>query len=99
MDADVGLLAGLIEALGGLVVGWAMLRALAAGGSLRFSNAGLRSMRQELAGGVLAALGLMTAATLLKRVVLASWSAIGMFAVVLALRTLVKRALAAEAQA
>ena len=66
MDAAIGLLARLIEAVGGLVVGWAMLRALVAGGSLRFSNAGLRAMRRELAGGVVGALGLMTAATLLK---------------------------------
>jgi uncharacterized membrane protein len=96
MDAAIGLLARLIEALGAPVVGWAMLRAVAAGGSLRFRNAGLRAMRRELAQGVVGALGLMTAATLLKTITLASWSAIGMFAAVLALRTLVKRALAAE---
>ena len=98
MDGSVALLARLIEALGGVVVGWAMLRAMAAGGALRFSNDGLRAMRRELARGVVGALGLVTAATLLKTVVLASWSAIGMFAVVLALRTLMKRALAAEVE-
>ena len=99
MDEPIRLLARLIEALGGVVVGWAMLRAVVAGGALRFSNAGLRAMRRELAAGVVSALGLVTAATLLKTVVLASWSAIGMFAAILALRTLVKRVLAAEARA
>jgi hypothetical protein len=40
----------------------------------------------------------MTAAALLKTINLRSWSAIGMFAVVLALRAVVKRAFAAEAR-
>ena len=97
MDPAVGLLARVIEFVGALVIAAAMLRAVIAmaGG---WSDAALNRARLLLANGVVGALGLMTAATLLKTITLASWSAIGMFAVVLALRTLVKRALAAEVE-
>lgn len=96
MEHPIGLLARFIEALGALVIGWAMVRASAAGLSARFGNEALRTMRRELAHGLVAALGLMSAATLLKTITLQSWSAIGLFAAVLALRTLVKLALVAE---
>ena len=96
MIETVRLGARLIELIGGLVIGWAMLLALRAGASARFSDAAVGRMQQVMAQGVVGALGLMTAATLLKTMTLRSWSAIGMFAVVLALRTLVKRTLAAE---
>ena len=97
MDAAVGLLARVIEFVGALVIAAAMVRALLAIGS-GWSNAALNRARLLLANGVVGALGLMTASTLLKTITLASWSAIGMFAAVLALRTLVKRALAAEVE-
>ncbi|MCW3796774.1 DUF1622 domain-containing protein [Sphingomonas sp. BN140010] len=91
--------ARLIELCGGAVIAWAMLQAITAGAGARFSDAAVGRMRQVMAQGVVSALGLMTAATLLKTITLRSWSAIGMFAVILALRTLVKRTLAAEARA
>ena len=99
MIEAVRLEARLIEAIGGMVIRWAMLQAFAAGGRAGFSDAGADRMRQVMAEGVVSALGLMTAATLLKTITLRSWSAIGMFAAILALRTLVKRVLAAEARA
>ena len=52
--------------------------------------------RLLVADGVIAALGYKTAATLLKTIELQSWSAIGMFAAILTLRTLVKRVLVWE---
>jgi len=88
--------ARLIELIGDLVIAWAMLRTLGAGAATRFSNAGIGKMRLVMAQGVVSALGLMTAATLLKTITLRSWSAIGIFAVILALRTVVKRTLVAE---
>jgi len=87
----------LIEAVGGIVIALAMLRAVTAGARLRLSDEGAESMRRIMAGGVVTALSLMTAATLLRTITLRSWSAIGMFAAILALRTLVKRTLSAEA--
>jgi uncharacterized membrane protein len=96
MTEAVALLARLIEFLGALVIGAAIVRAAVALGSGRLSNVALNQARLLLASGVVSALGLMTAATLLKTINLRTWSAIGMFAVVLALRTLVKRTLAAE---
>ena len=48
------------------------------------------------ADGVVAALGFKTAATLLKTIELQSWAAIGMFAAILTLRTVVKRVLVWE---
>ena len=52
--------------------------------------------RLAVADGVLSALGFETAATLLKTVELRSWTAIGLFAAVLTLRTFVKLALVWE---
>jgi uncharacterized membrane protein len=94
----IALTARLIEFLGALTIGWAMVRALAALVAARAADAALTNARLLLASGVVSALGLMTAATLLKTINLRTWSAIGMFAVVLALRTLVKQALASEAR-
>ena len=96
MDEALRLAARLIEAAGAVVIAYAMARALAAVAAARFADRGLSAMQRELAQGVVGALGLMTAATLLKTIMLRSWSVIGMFAVVLALRTLVKFALTAE---
>lgn len=98
MTEAVALLARLIEFFGALTIGWAMVRAAAVLARGRLDNAAVNGARLVLASGVVGALGLMTAATLLKTINLRSWIAIGMFAVVLALRTLVKRALAAEAR-
>jgi hypothetical protein len=49
-----------------------------------------------MAGGVLAALGFMIAAALLKTIALHNGPQIGMFAFVVALRTLMKRVFARE---
>jgi uncharacterized membrane protein len=86
----------IIKVIGGVVIAYAMASALAALLTGGYTNDALRRARVLLAGGAVGALGLMTAATLLKTITLRSWSAIGMFAVVLALRTLVKQALARE---
>jgi len=90
--------ARLIELIGGFVIVAAMLQAVITGARDRFRDAAIGRMRRLMAEGVVSALSLMTAATLLKTMTLRSWSAIGMFAVILALRTLVKRTLAAEAR-
>jgi uncharacterized membrane protein len=90
--------ARIIEALGGVVIAYAMAQALAVLLAGRLTNAALDRSRRRLASGAVSALGLMTAAALLKTINLRSWSAIGMFAVVLALRAVVKRAFAAEAR-
>lgn len=89
--------ARIIEFIGALVIGLAMARAGAALLAGRMRDSALTRARLLLAEGVVGALGLMTAATLLKTINLRTWSAIGMFAVVLALRTIVKRVLSAEA--
>jgi uncharacterized membrane protein len=62
----------------------------------RFSDLGLDRMRRRLAGGIVGALGLMSAATLLKTLTLQNWSAVGLFALVVVLRLLIKRSLAAH---
>lgn len=99
MDETVRLAARVIETLGALVIAWAILKSLAAGARDRLSDSGLREMHRIIAEGAVAALGLITAAALLKTITLRSWSAIGMFAAILALRTLLKRALAPAASA
>ena len=98
----IGLLATaseLIQLLGGVLIlraRWAVIRQLLAG---RASNDAVERARHLLAGGVVGALGMMTAATLLYTRTLQSWQAIGMFAAILALRTLVKRSLSRAAEA
>jgi Ca2+/Na+ antiporter len=52
--------------------------------------------RLTAADGVIAGLGLITAATLLKTIELRTWNQIALFTVVLALRTLLKRLFAWE---
>ena len=47
--------------------------------------------RLRAADGVIAGLGLLTAATLLKTIELRTWTQIALFAVVLSLRTILKR--------
>lgn len=90
------LLAHLIEFGGALVISWFGIRALFALLRKRGRNDSLAEARLLLADGVVTALSLMTAATLLKSTALGSWSAIGLFAAVLAIRTGVKRSLAWE---
>lgn len=90
--------ARLIEVVGGLVILSAMARAVWAALAGGLGDEAIGRMRVIMAQGVVGALGLMTAATLLMTVTLRSWDAIGIFAAILALRTLVKRTLAAEAQ-
>lgn len=89
----VGAAAALIQFGGSLVVAFAVLRGLALIAAGRGTPAAIRRGRLAVADGVLSALGFETAATLLKTVALQSWTAIGLFAAVLALRTLIKRAL------
>ena len=76
-----------IELLAALVVAFHACRALVA--IVRHYDAD-RS-RLIMADGVLAALGFSVAGTLLKALALQSWQQIGMFAFVLALRTLLKQ--------
>jgi hypothetical protein len=61
----------------------------------RFTDTALDAMRRELAGGIIAALGLLTAATLIKSLAVESWSALGLFALVFTLRLSIKRSLSA----
>lgn len=82
----------LIEAVAALVIAayctaafWSLLR--------RFDRHKARSLVAE---GALNALGFIVCATLLKTLVLKSWQQIGMFACVLALRTLLRRIFLAE---
>lgn len=98
MTEAIALLARLIEFGGGLVILTGMARSILAIVAQRVTNASLDRARVVLAEAVVGALGLMTAATLLKTINLRTWSAIGLFAAVLALRTGVKWALAAEAR-
>lgn len=98
MTDAIRLLARAIEFAGALVVLAGMARAMVAVATGRASNVALNRGRLLLATAVVSALGLMTAATLLKTINLRTWSAIGLFAAILALRTGVKWALAAEAR-
>ena len=96
LDGLIGGAAALIEFGGSLVIAAACLRGLAALARGRGALAAIVRARLVVADGVVAALGYETAATLLKTVELQSWTAIGHFAAVLALRTLVKRVLVWE---
>ena len=96
MDEPIWLLARAIELLAALRIGLALVGALFEGGAARLHDAGLRAMRHRLAQGSVSALGLISAASLLKIGTLRSWSAVGLFAAVLALRTLLKQVLARE---
>ena len=98
MLADaIPLLARLIETGAALVVVRGAARAAAALIRSGGSDVAITRVRLLLSQAVVTALGVMTAATLLKSTQLRTWSAIGAFAAILTLRTAVKRALAWEA--
>ena len=83
----------LIEAAGSaLLVGFV----LAAGGALLRGGGGLERARLLVAEGAVLALNFKTGATLLKTLDLPTWDRIAAFAAILALRTALKRAFAAE---
>lgn len=84
--------ARLIEVAGSLVIAWYVLQACRA--ALR--PRGDIAARLLVADGVLAALGFMLAATLLKTLALRSWHQIGMFTFVLVFRTLLKHVFVSE---
>jgi uncharacterized membrane protein len=96
---SVRLLARVIEAVGGLVILAGVARAFVDLATGRLTNDALGDAQRHVAEAVIGALGLMTAATLLKTIALPSWSAIGMFAAILTLRTGVKEALARQVRA
>jgi len=82
----------LIEFGGSIVVVSACLRGLSTVAANR-THAGIVRARLLVAEGVIASLGYKTAATLLKTIELQTWHAILTFTAVLALRTVIKRAL------
>ncbi len=96
LDELIGGAAVLIEFGGSVIIAVACLRGLAAMAIGRGTPSAIVGGRLLVADGVIAALGYKTAATLLKTIELQSWSAIGMFAAILTLRTLVKRVLVWE---
>jgi len=85
--------AAAIEFLGALILARGVL--LAVWIVVRYRS--VPDARLEVAEGVVAALSFKVAATLLKAMMLASWQAIGFFAVILALRTVLGRLFAWEA--
>ena len=96
LDTLIRAAAVLIEFGGSIVVVVGCLRGLLALVKGRGRHAGIVRARLLVADGVIVALGYKTAATLLKTIELQSWSAILMFASILALRTFIKRVLAWE---
>ena len=86
----------LIEFGGSVVIAVAVVRGLAVMVAGLGSRHAVVRGRLLVADGVVAALGYKTAATLLKTIELQSWAAIGMFAAILTLRTVVKRVLVWE---
>lgn len=96
LDGLIGSGAVLIEFGGSVVIAVASLRALVVMSLGRGTHPAIVRGRLVLADGVISALGYKTAATLLKTIELQTWTAIGMFAAILALRTLVKRVLVWE---
>jgi hypothetical protein len=92
MTEQLLLLGRLIELAGAAVVLWYVARASLA--ALR--GQGAINAHILMAGGVLAALNLMVAATLLKTIALHNWRQIGMFTFVLGLRTVMKHVFAWE---
>jgi uncharacterized membrane protein len=59
---------------------------------------GLRRARHHLTEGALLGLSLIVAATLLRTIVVRTFTEIGMFAAIFALRTLIKRTFTAESR-
>lgn len=86
MGPAIATVAALIEFGGTVIVTVAVVRALVALGS-----DGIEAARLAVIGGSLGALGFKTAASLLKALELGTWHAIGTFAAILTLRTLIKR--------
>ncbi|MGI4802228.1 MAG: DUF1622 domain-containing protein [Janthinobacterium lividum] len=85
-------LASAIEAAGSaLLLGYVLAALLALA-----RQHGLERCRLMLANGAVLSLGFKTTATLLKTLELNTWNQIGVFAAVLALRTVLKRAFVAE---
>jgi hypothetical protein len=85
-------LAGGADLLGSVLLAGYVAAALA--GLAR--GRGVAAARMAVADGVVLALSLKTAAALMKALELQSWDQIGLFATVLALRTLLKRVFAWE---
>ena len=77
----------LIEFGGAIIVAVAIGRALHA----LLAHKGIDAARLAVIAGVTGALGFKTAATLLKALQLGSWSAIGSFAAIFTLRTVIKQ--------
>ena len=96
LDHAIRMFAVLIEFGGGLLVVMGCLRGLVRLVAGLGRRTAIVAARLAVADGIVAALGFKTAATLLKTIELRSWDAILMFCAVLALRTLVKRALQGE---
>ena len=86
------LAAVLIEAAGSALLLGYVLAALAA----LVRRHGLERSRLLLADGAVLSLGFKTGASLLKTLELGTWQQIGSFVAILALRTILKRAFAAE---
>jgi hypothetical protein len=84
---SAGALALQVQLLAGTVVAIHLAGALIALGR----TGGIARARLTATDGVLAALGLITAATLLRTIELRTWNQIVFFTVVLTLRTLLKR--------
>lgn len=68
-----------------------ILRAVLRGGLAAAAGRNVRRARLNISEGVILALSLQTATALLKTIVVTSWQELGMFAAILALRTLVKQ--------
>ena len=96
LDHAIRILATLIEFGGGLLVVFGCVRGLSRLASGLGSRDSIVAARLVVADGIVAALGLKTAASLLKTIELRSWDAILMFVAVFALRTVVKQALMRE---
>lgn len=96
MNGLIAASALLIELGGSVVIAVACLRGLALLVVGCGTHAAIVRARLVVADGIISALGYKTAATLLKTIELQTWTAIGIFTAVLALRTLVKRALVWE---
>ena len=98
LDGAIAWAAALIEFAGAISIVAAAIRGLAAVALARGEAPGIAAARLLLADGILAALGLKTAATLLKTLELRSWRAIAVFTAILALRTVIKQGIAWEAR-
>lgn len=85
----------LIQLIGGLVVAYHTLVAL----NFILRRQGSDRARIVIADGVLAALGFMVAGTLLNTLALQTWVQIRAFALIFALRTMLKQVFASEKKA